>query len=116
FVVVDPAPLDRRRIAGTGASGLHVEMLGHFVVRIDGREVTDALAGRSRTVFQYLVLTAGPVPRDALIHVCWPELDIDRGRHHLDAALSSYSDRLEEELGVRPSDRLLALASSRRAS
>src|SRR3954468_24871029 len=46
-VVVDPALLNRRRTAGTGASGLHVEMLGRFVVRIDGRDVTDALAGRS---------------------------------------------------------------------
>ena len=35
-----------------------------------------------------------------------------RANRRLDAALRTYSDRLEEELGVRPSDRLLALATN----
>jgi DNA-binding SARP family transcriptional activator len=63
-------------------------MLGHFVVRVDGRDVTDALAGRSRTVFQYLVLTGSPVPRDVLIDVCWPEFDVERGRNNLNVAIT----------------------------
>ena len=75
-------------MVGTGGSGLHVEMLGHFVVHIDGRDVTDALAGRSRTVLQYLVLTGSPVPRDVLIDVCWPEFDVERGRNNLNVAIT----------------------------
>jgi len=43
-VVVDLAPQDDRRTGTSGASGLHVEMLGRFQVRIDGRDVTEAQA------------------------------------------------------------------------
>jgi DNA-binding SARP family transcriptional activator len=67
---------------------LHVEMLGAFLVRIDGHDVTEALSGRSRTVFQYLLLTGGPVPRDVLIDVCWPEFDVERGRNNLNVAIT----------------------------
>jgi DNA-binding SARP family transcriptional activator len=95
-VVVDLAPLDRR----TGrpvASGLHVEMLGGFLVRIDGRDVTEALVGRSRTVFQYLLLAGTPVPRDVLIDVCWPEFDVERGRNNLNVAITG----IRRALGYR---------------
>src|SRR5204863_7346721 len=71
-----------------GGSGLPAGMLAHFVVHIDGRDVTDALAGRSRTVLQYLVLTGSPVPRDVLIDVCWPEFDVERGRNNLNVAIT----------------------------
>ena len=97
-VVVDLAPLDRRPGGGPDASGLHVEMLGRFVVRIDGRDVTEALVGRSRVVFQYLVLTGGPpVPRDVLIDVCWPEFDVERGRNNLNVAITG----IRRALGYR---------------
>ncbi len=63
-------------------------MLGCFRVHIDGRDVTEALGGRSRSVFQYLLLTGAPVPRDVLIDVCWPEFDVERGRNNLNVAIT----------------------------
>jgi DNA-binding SARP family transcriptional activator len=96
-VVVDLAPQDDRCTGWTGASGLHVEMLGRFEVRVDGRDVTEALVGRSRSVFQYLVLTAAPVPRDVLIDVCWPEFDVERGRNNLNVAITG----IRRALGYR---------------
>ena len=63
-------------------------MLGSFRVLFDGRDVTEGLVGRCRTVFQYLLLAAGPVPRDVLIDVCWPEFDVDRGRNNLNVAIT----------------------------
>jgi DNA-binding SARP family transcriptional activator len=87
-VVVALALKDRRRTGGPAASGLHVEMLGHFAVRVDGRDVTEALVGRSRVVFQYLALIGAPVPRDVLIDVCWPEFDVERGRNNLNVAIT----------------------------
>ena len=96
-VVVALAPPDRRPTGGPDAPGLHVEMLGRFDARIDGRDVTEALVGRSRVVFQYLVLTGGPVPRDVLIDVCWPEFDVERGRNNLNVAITG----IRRALGYR---------------
>ena len=91
--MVDLAPQDDRRTGWPGASGLHVEMLGSFVVRIDDRDVTEALVGRSRTVFQYLLLAGAPVPRDVLIDVCWPEFDVERVHFPVDWTTLPMSSR-----------------------
>jgi DNA-binding SARP family transcriptional activator len=72
-------------------------MLGCFRVHIDGRDVTEALVGRSRSVFQYLLLTGAPVPRDVLIDVCWPEFDVERGRNNLNVAITG----IRRALGYR---------------
>ena len=63
-------------------------LLGAFRVSYAGRDVTDRLVGRSRTVFEYLVLTAAPVSRDVLIELCWPGFDVERGRNNLNVAVT----------------------------
>jgi DNA-binding SARP family transcriptional activator len=100
-VVVDLAPQDDWRTGWPGASELHVEMLGSFVVRIGDRDVTEALVGRSRTVFQYLLLAGAPVPRDVLIDVCWPEFDVERGRNNLNVAITGIRRALGHRQIVR---------------
>jgi len=102
-VVVDLSPQDDRRTGRPGASELRVEMLGTFRARVDGRDVTEALVGRSRAVFQYLLLAAGPVPRDVLIDVCWPEFDVERGRNNLNVAITGIRRALGSREVVRHS-------------
>ncbi len=87
-VVLDLALMEDRRSGCSGPTGLHVEMLGSFHVRFNGRDVTENLVGRCRSVFQYLLLAGGPVPRDVLIDVGWPDFDVARGRNNLNVAIT----------------------------
>jgi len=87
-VVLDLALMEDRRSGLPDPTGLHVEMLGSFRVRFNGRDLTEELVGRCRSVFQYLLLASGPVPRDVLIDVCWPEFDVERGRNNLNVAIT----------------------------
>jgi DNA-binding SARP family transcriptional activator len=57
-------------------------------VTYGGQNVTDRLVGRSRTIFEYLVITAAPVSRDVLIELCWPGFDPERGRNNLNVAIT----------------------------
>ena len=76
-------------MAGQGEpGGLEVALLGGFRVSYADRDVTDRLVGRSRTIFEYLVLTAAPVSRDVLIELCWPGFDVERGRNNLNVAIT----------------------------
>jgi DNA-binding SARP family transcriptional activator len=67
---------------------LRIALLGAFRVSYRGRDVTDQLVGRSRSVFEYLVVTAAPVSRDVLIELCWPGFDPERGRNNLNVAVT----------------------------
>jgi DNA-binding SARP family transcriptional activator len=75
-------------MAGHTEPELRIEVLGAFRVSFRGRDVTDQLVGRSRTVFEYLVVTAAPVARDVLIELCWPGFDVERGRNNLNVAIT----------------------------
>ncbi len=71
-----------------GRPELRVRLLGPFRAWFRGREVTDGLAGRSRTVFAHLALVGRPVPREVLIDLCWPDFDPERGRNNLNVAIT----------------------------
>ena len=67
---------------------LDVRVLGAFEVRVDGQDLADGLVGRSRSIFQYLLLAGGSVSRDVLIGAFWPDFDLVRGRNNLNVAVS----------------------------
>jgi DNA-binding SARP family transcriptional activator len=75
-------------MAGQTEPELRIALLGAFRVSFRGRDVTDQLVGRSRSVFEYLVVTATPVARDVLIELCWPGFDVERGRNNLNVAMT----------------------------
>ncbi len=87
-MLLDAAAREARLALVTDPFELRVALLGSFEVRFRGQDVTEALVGRSRTVFQYLLLAGGAVPRDVLIDVCWPEFDVERGRNNLNVAIT----------------------------
>jgi DNA-binding SARP family transcriptional activator len=75
-------------MAGHADPELRIALLGAFKVSFRGRDLTDQIVGRSRAVFEYLVVTAAPVSRDVLIELCWPGFDPERGRNNLNVAIT----------------------------
>jgi DNA-binding SARP family transcriptional activator len=81
---------------GPGQTVLDVQVLGAFAVVVDGVDRTDHLVGRARSVFQYVVLSGGAVPRDVLLGTFWPDFDVGRGRNNLNVAISGIRRALGE--------------------
>ncbi|MCG6988719.1 MAG: hypothetical protein LJF06_11135 [Gemmatimonadetes bacterium] len=74
---------------------LALRVLGGFEVLLDGHEVTELTAQRSRAALLVLLGMEGSTTRDAVVGVLWPEHDPQKARH----ALSQTLHRLRGSLG-----------------
>ncbi len=73
-----------------------IQLLGKL--QVDGAETTLTRFRTRKTalLLAYLAYhSAKPTPRDVLIEIVWPELDVDAGRNNLSTALSSLRRQLE---------------------
>ena len=70
-----------------GAS-VNLELLGRFLLEIDGREVAVAPGSRQQRLLAYLLLRQGErVPRSRVAGALWPEVDESQARRRLSDAL-----------------------------
>lgn len=74
---------------------LALQVLGDFHVELDGREVCELAAQRSRAALLVLLGVEGSTTRDSVVAVLWPEHDPHKARH----ALSQTLHRLRGSLG-----------------
>ncbi|MEJ2748971.1 MAG: BTAD domain-containing putative transcriptional regulator [Anaerolineae bacterium] len=80
---------------------LRIHLLGPTIVwRPDGSLVEGPLWRRVkvRALLVYLVLRQGPVPRESLIEVLWPDLDYEAGLRNLNTTIYNLRRSLEPEL------------------
>lgn len=80
---------------------LRIHLLGPTIVwRPDGTLVEGPLWRRIkvRALLAYLVLKRGPVPRETLIEVLWPDLDYEAGLRNLNTTVYNLRRSLEPDL------------------
>lgn len=80
---------------------LRIHLLGPTIVwRPDGTLVEGPLWRRIkvRALLVYLVLQRGPVPRESLIEVLWPDLDYEAGLRNLNTTIYNLRRSLEPDL------------------
>jgi predicted ATPase/DNA-binding SARP family transcriptional activator len=77
-----------------------VELLGSMRLRIADQTVTRFPGQKVAALLAFLALKPGPHPREHLLDLFWPELDLPAGRNNLSTTLVSVR-RLVEPIGVR---------------
>ncbi|MCB9444775.1 MAG: PAS domain S-box protein, partial [Ardenticatenaceae bacterium] len=90
---------------------LRIHLLGPTIVwRPDGTLVEGPLWRRIkvRALLVYLALQRGPVPRETLIEVLWPDLDYEAGLRNLNTTVYNLRRSLEPNLG-RGSDSIYVI-------
>ena len=77
---------------------LQVDVLGHLRLTIGDRviERPELRRGRVRTLLA-LIAVRGPLRRDQLIEIVWPDTDIDRARQNLRTTLTRLRHLVEPE-------------------
>lgn len=93
---------------------LRIHLLGPTIVwRPDGTMVEGPLWRRVkvRALLVYMVLQRGPVPRETLIEVLWPDLDYEAGLRNLNTTVYNLRRSLEPEL-KRGSDSIYVIYES----
>ena len=92
----------------TSPADVTIQLLGDFVVRRDGQDVTPK-PGHPSTALQYLAFRAAPVHVEELAEILWPDAAPGRGRARLRNVLARIRERAGEVV-VRRGD-LLTLNS-----
>jgi LuxR family transcriptional regulator, maltose regulon positive regulatory protein len=75
---------------------LQIDVLGHLRLTIGGRVVErpELRRGRVRTLLALLAVR-GPLRRDQLIDILWPDIDVDRARQNLRTTLTRLRQLIE---------------------
>ncbi len=81
-------------------------MLGPLRLVRDGQALTRFGTQKAAALLAYLALRSGPQPREHLLELFWPDMDLTAGRNNLNTALSSLRRCLEPP-GVRRGDVLV---------
>lgn len=76
---------------------IEIRTLGAARVEIDGREIARLSAHRQKFALLAYLSLEGPVSRDRLLAVFWPEREEERARHSLSQALYSLRRELGED-------------------
>jgi DNA-binding SARP family transcriptional activator/Tfp pilus assembly protein PilF len=76
---------------------LALQVLGDFHVELDGREVCELAAQRSRAALLVFLGVEGSTTRDSVVAVLWPEHDPHKARHALSQTLHRLRGSLGEE-------------------
>jgi predicted ATPase/DNA-binding SARP family transcriptional activator len=85
-----------------------IELFGGVRVLQGDREITRFRTHKAAGLLSYLALFLGPShPRDQLVDLFWPEMELDTGRDNLSTALSSLRRQLEPR-GIPTGSVLLA--------
>ena len=75
-------------MAGTGTQSVAVYCLGGFSMTVDGRPVEQLRAGKTRSLFQYLLVNRGRVVlREQLYEVLWPGVEWSKDSSRLKVAV-----------------------------
>ncbi|MGE0026722.1 MAG: BTAD domain-containing putative transcriptional regulator [Thermoleophilia bacterium] len=96
-----PAAATAVPTAGPDRPPLTILALGGFLVRRGDEAVAVSAFGRerARALLAVLVCAGGPVHRERLVDLLWPDLDLERGLRALHVTLHSLRRALEPELG-----------------
>jgi predicted ATPase/DNA-binding SARP family transcriptional activator len=78
----------------------YVELLGSVRINMAGQIVTQFSTQKESGLLAYLALRPGPHPRERLIDLFWPDLDLPAGRNNLSTTLVSLRRRIEPA-GIR---------------
>lgn len=78
----------------------HIEMLGALQVVHGGERITRFARQKAGALLAYLALYPRPQPREHLVDLFWPEMDLPAGRDNLSTTLGSLRRQLEPP-GVR---------------
>lgn len=80
------------------STSLEVYCLGPFEVYLNGRAISEWSSLKARSIFKYLVIHRdGPVTRDVLMDLFWPDADPDGARHNLHQAIHSLRKTLKPQ-------------------
>jgi DNA-binding SARP family transcriptional activator/tetratricopeptide (TPR) repeat protein len=79
---------------------LRARVLGALEVELDGKVIASPASQRPWSLFAYLALADGPVPRSELINRFWPEVLDQSARASLRSALWTLRRRLGDAIGV----------------
>jgi predicted ATPase/DNA-binding SARP family transcriptional activator/Tfp pilus assembly protein PilF len=90
-------------------------LLGGLRVEHEKRQITRFRTQKAASLLAYLALHPAPQPRETLIDLLWPDVEIETGRHNLSNALT-FLRHLLEPPGVPPGTVLLADRASVRLS
>ncbi len=85
---------------------IEILCLGGFRVRRDGAELTRLAAHKQQAALLAYLAVEGPVTRDALIVLFWPEREGEKARHSLSQALYALRKELGEEALQARGDRV----------
>jgi len=90
---------------------ISIELLGHLAVQHGDEQTTRFRTQKTATLLAYLAFYSHrPHPREELIDLLWPEVDVESGRTSLRTALASLRRQLESEAeaegGIVLADRL----------
>ncbi|MCB9157942.1 MAG: tetratricopeptide repeat protein [Caldilineaceae bacterium] len=67
---------------------LHFQLLGHPIVALNGKELTELGAAKVQAMIYYLAATAKPAPRAVLADLLWPKADPIKARRYLSQHLT----------------------------
>ncbi len=85
----------------------HVELLGSLRVTGADQTQTQFATQKAGTLLVYLALRPGPHPRERVIELLWPDMDLPAGRNNLSTTLVSLRRQLEPA-GTRRGSVLIA--------
>lgn len=86
-----------------------IELFGHLLVRYGEEETTRFRTQKTATLLAYLAFySRRPHPREELIDLLWPDVDVEAGRTSLRTALAALRRQLEPATTAEESDLLLA--------
>jgi DNA-binding SARP family transcriptional activator len=82
----DPGP--SRADESESGPTLTAHLLGHLRVTLNDRPVESWPSGRGKALLEYLLAeSGGPVPRDVLMELLWPEADPEAARNNLNVSM-----------------------------
>jgi predicted ATPase/DNA-binding SARP family transcriptional activator len=74
----------------------HIRLLGGIALNRPSEQITRFRSQKTAALLAYLALNAGQShPRDRLVDLLWPDLDVDSGRNNLRVSLASLRRQLE---------------------
>src|SRR6476659_4244006 len=78
------------------AQRISIELLGHLIVASEGDHITRFRTQKTATLLAYLACHLNRShPREELIELLWPDVDIESGRTSLRTALASLRRQIE---------------------
>jgi DNA-binding SARP family transcriptional activator len=85
--VTSPKPLSFQNTVASAEAGLSVSTFGSFVVRWNGTPVGRLGTGKLAALLAYLAVEPGPLRREALVDLFWPDLPPSAARLNLRQSL-----------------------------